>query len=213
MLYRSLPATATAVLCSLFLFVGSASGQSGRATEHNSARRREVCVRNRDIVAKARSGSYDSTTLNAIATLGSCSRSAGTVIPRLWNLDVTDSRGLAALVSGSRGVRDGRIFAAAARVAEDQARPRPMRQAALIVIASYVKSDIGATFGEYRFPGAPNELAVYSARLSHGAQDEGDQPVPADVRPRVEAILKGIVSTKRGALEDLARWLLIELSI
>jgi hypothetical protein len=87
-----------------------------------------------------------------------------------------------------------------------------MRQAALIVIANYVQPGISGVVGIYDRRGALRELMIKPTRISHGDQEQGEQPVPQNIRSRVESILTRLVSTKPGALEDLARALLAEIA-
>lgn len=50
-----------------------------------------------------------------------------------------------------------------------------MSQAALIVITSYLKPNLGAVIGDHNRPGSKTESAVYLTMMSHGTRKKASR--------------------------------------
>ena len=187
-------------------------GTGVSAREQLSPRQHEECVGAKAAVTRRATAAIDSNTVRAIQRLGFCDETAGTVLPIVWR-SVGFSGGspdeLEALMVASSRIRDQRILAVAEEAASDAAKPSVVRQAAIVVVASYVKPTLVGSLTRSPRRGEPWEVSV--GLLDHVLQMPGSQPTESGTRERASRLLRSIADGNRGKLADLANRLLADL--
>lgn len=198
-------AKASALLCFPILSaLAQAVGGQSKISELTSASVRAQCTDARQVIA---AHSLDDTaTLSSIRRLGECDETAGVVLPNLWNsLQPVENRPavLGALVTASSVVRDGRIAAPLLAIAADSARPALLRQAAIVVLATYIDPTISGQVVKATYHG---EVWHVSARpTDHALQRDGRIEVDPALRRSLSEIVQQLALDRRHpGLRDVA---------
>lgn len=195
------------VACALvvpFALSAQALGVPWRPTEATSARLREQCANASDVAKRRGSDAGDTAKVNAVRQLAQCDNSAGAVLPELWGSVTTpesSSDELQALLDASVGMRDRRIATVLEGLASDATKDLALREAALVMLASYINPRLTGTVARSTRSGVKWIVSV--ARVDHARQTEGSEPTDDAQRVRTLRLLESI-GQGRGAIADRA---------
>ena len=142
----------------------------------------EYCAQ---LVREFRAPGSDSVHQNAISNLQSCPEQGIPLLAELWNAPPQSDETFEVLVRHSGILRDGRLYAAARRIAEAPARPSRERSGALRALVSIYRPGLSAhDWGRPAYPGAPAN-AVSIAMSSHVVERQGPVPLPEGVAAQI----------------------------
>lgn len=181
----------------------TAQERAARVTEANTPRLQRDC---RAAAATIRAQGPAPSNAGHLRALGECRESAGAVLPDAWDAADADSVVLQSLGDASRRIRDARIEGVLMRIAADEKRPVAVRQAALVVLASYVDPSWRGVVE--RSPIDASAFEVTSIRMSHSPQEDGAVPLEGSARDRIIGLLARLESSDRAnRVGTLARYL------
>ena len=149
--------------------------------------------------------------ITSLQTLVNCERSAGAGISSVWRTHPSETDVIGILRFVSRGMRDGRIMAAAIATAEDRSASGDLRIAALGVLGAYVDP---AIFRIREQPDLEYLVQRYSITVTpHTSQRNGVIPLDPGYEAMILNVLGRIASTGvaderiSGAAAVLKQWL------
>lgn len=142
----------------------------------------------------------------ALRVIGRCDESAGSALQRLWASPPSDSAALEELYHPSATVRDRRIFEATTAAARALNTSALARITALRVLKAYTDPTVVTTL-DYLRP-RPTGRGQIMAITDHVVQLEGAEPLPADLKAAVLALLREIAKTDPDSDVRYAAWYL-----
>jgi hypothetical protein len=168
---------------------------------------RAECTRARVAVEARTLSGADTAVLTQLYVVGRCSESAGATLPRLWETYVStppDAKVLSAMIGASSNTRDGRTAAMLMSIASNRGASPVMRQAALVVLAAYVRPSIRGLVDRSRVRG--ETLEVHYGDVTDVSVKNGATPTDADLEDRLARLLDDVSAEKGNVgLNRLAR--------
>ncbi|HEU5175032.1 MAG TPA: hypothetical protein VFT96_09780 [Gemmatimonadaceae bacterium] len=129
----------------------------------------------------------------ALDQILACEQTGGTALATVWRVAPVDRSALARLMYASRAMRDERVFAATAEVAEDPARPTLVRLAAMNVLTSFADSVLMA-----RLEVLENPPPFYVlGRVLDFPITPGAEPLTGDTPERVMTLFSALATRDR----------------
>jgi hypothetical protein len=189
------------------------AGSGTTPNETNSVRIRDECRAAQQLVRSASLAHIDSASVTTLYTVGRCRETAGATLPAIWQSfsgATPDPRALEALMNASSETSDARTASVLIAIASDKSKPALVREASLVVLATYIRPDLHGILESSRVPG--EQWSVSFALAVHAFLSEGSYPVDAGLRDRVLPLLSTISEEKAHvSLARLARALRVAL--
>jgi hypothetical protein len=175
-------------------------------TESTSASARERCVANKAAVEAAVNRPGDSNAIRGFRDIRDCDETGPTALISAWRMVPVSRSSVGALLSASSTLRDGRLEREMLSILGDSLAPSLLRQAAAVVLVSYVDPSFGGKIE--RSPFRKDSLGVGITRSMHVIQKDGAQPVAPGLSSRLRPLLKRAAGDDHPALAELAKALL-----
>jgi hypothetical protein len=137
------------------------------------------------LVREFRAPASDSVYRSALSNLMSCPEQGVPLLEGLWEAPPADDSTFETFVRVAGTLRDGRLYMAARRMAQDPDRPSRERLAALrALVPLYNPSLFAHDWGHPAYPGAPaNSVSI--GHYSHPSVQHGAVGLPADAGAQI----------------------------
>jgi len=199
---------ATAIAIMLTAMNASSVFAQTKTKEQLIAIRREDCR-----LAQAQAGN-PAPSAGVLVNLAQCAEEGGATLPTVWRRlgdRGRDPNFVQSLMNATSNLRDGRIANALFAIAADSTKVGLTREAAIMVLASYVKPSLRGQIDRSLVPG--EGWNVVPSRVVDVTSDDGAIALQPDYRTRLSGLLDSISKdTAHVSLRRLARFLKQEVS-
>lgn len=182
----------------------TAQPTQARVTESNSPTVRGECVARAQLLRNER---ITRSNASRIRDLRQCRESAGGVLPAAWLTAEPDSNEIATLILASSWIRDRRISNVLEAILRDERRDPFVRQAAAVVLCTYVRRNL---MGSVMRSTVPGERWIIDIGLGSFNLDDAPEPPDSALRSRLDETLETIAGPRprRTSLQKVAEMLL-----
>lgn len=182
------------VLTAALLLIGSATSARAQGTDHSAEmRKRNNCHLAAQVLATGHPQAREEWSRVYIVN---CEDEGPAYLSSQWRTAPADTAALRILIAGSTRMRDARVYARLRETAEDASRPDPVRVAAMIALAQYVKPAISIDLSELRVPDGPiTHIRFYGGSAVDVVHVPGAQPL-GDVSAEVRTLLNRIAADR-----------------